>query len=538
MAKLEERQAEAATPRPVRAWHPYIWACYPVLWLYAQNAGEAWFGELLWPVAIALALTALLGWTLRREMPSPSRRAVFLSAFMVAVLGYGHIEEALRRQLIGWDLAPSIEHLRIVLSLSLLVALLLLVRRLRARGDLPAATRFMNVAATVALVLASAQALPGRSVAAEIPVPKQPFEPRAGDAEHPDIFLIMLDAYAGADQLLENYGIDNEPFLSGLEKRGFYVAREAHGNYQWTVLSVTSLLNMRYILEPEHGPRLVPIAWSGREQSVRPYFLTNRVCAELKVRGYTTVSFETPQSVIQLRSADRYLTPGSALSELQRTALDATWPMALLQQANVPVERYLNDSHRRRRVHYIFDSLKQLGGEKQPVFVMAHVMNPHVPFIFRRDGSPNHNPRGDGYRKGYGDQLLYMNTLVLGAIDDIQARLPEAVIVVQSDHGGRMPGRQSGDRAAYAREFLSSLNAVYVPGGAGYETLSPGFSQVNTFRYLFNTLFGLGLPYLPDVSYLESVEVDDVYVPVEWNGYEPVFLDAAAEAPERALLDG
>ena len=49
---------------------------------------------------------------------------------------------------------------------------------------------------------------------------------------------MILDGYTRDDVLDEVYGFDNEPFLAGLEDRGFYVARDSYANYPATYLSL------------------------------------------------------------------------------------------------------------------------------------------------------------------------------------------------------------------------------------------------------------------------------------------------------------
>ncbi len=74
----------------------------------------------------------------------------------------------------------------------------------------------------------------------------------------PDIYYIILDEYGREDKLRDEFGYDNTPFLRELTKRGFFVAKHSRSNYLQTDLSLTSSLNMRYLVSIEEDfPRRV-----------------------------------------------------------------------------------------------------------------------------------------------------------------------------------------------------------------------------------------------------------------------------------------
>ena len=49
------------------------------------------------------------------------------------------------------------------------------------------------------------------------------------------------------DVMKEFWGFDNSAFVKSLESRGFYVAPKSRSNYQQTVFSLASSLNMDYL---------------------------------------------------------------------------------------------------------------------------------------------------------------------------------------------------------------------------------------------------------------------------------------------------
>jgi len=87
------------------------------------------------------------------------------------------------------------------------------------------------------------------------------------------------------------------------------------------------------------------------------------------------------------------------------------------------------------------------------------------------------------------------------------------VIIIEGDHG---PDSNSG-RISYIQERMTNLNAIHLPtGDAG---LYPGITPVNTFRVVFNEVFGTDLPLLEDrvlySQYIQPYAFQDVTASIE-----------------------
>jgi hypothetical protein len=141
-----------------------------------------------------------------------------------------------------------------------------------------------------------------------------------------------------------------------------------------------------------------------------------------------------------------------------------------------------------------------LAGQAGPKFVFAHVLLPHVPLVFRADGSITKDdryfretfdqPSGTEYLiDGYKNQVEYINQRMLSIVDAIlrdSAQPP--VIIIQGDHG-----------LLYFDHF-PVLNAYYLPGNGSPE-LYPTITPVNSFVMVFDRYFDAQLPLRPDNSY-------------------------------------
>lgn len=347
--------------------------------------------------------------------------------------------------------------------------------------------------------------------------------------QRPNIYYIVLDGYGRHDVLQELYDFDNSAFLERLREMGFYIAEDSRTNYGQTYLSLSSSLNFLDLTElSEEFP-----ADSSDFRRLRQMLQDNAVAAFLKERGYVFVSFATGLDGTEFLEADYYLAPKFTLNEFQNVILRTT-PLAVVL-AYLPT-RSLYDVHR-DRVSFALDRIASLGDLPSPKFVLAHIVAPHPPFVFSEKGEAI-RPRApaslaDGshfmdlpeytatdYVEGYRRQAAYISQRVGEAIAALIEREPDAVIIVQGDHG---PGSQlqwEDAEKTNMRERMTILNAYRLPG-ADDAPLHASITPVNTFRVVLNAYFGTELPMAADRSFFSTYSrpFDWVDVTEELDGY-------------------
>jgi hypothetical protein len=159
-----------------------------------------------------------------------------------------------------------------------------------------------------------------------------------------------------------------------------------------------------------------------------------------------------------------------------------------------------------------FDRMKELAGGNSPTFVLAHLMLPHEPYLYRADCShrdpffpAGHGLLGDAAAtRAYLDQIRCANRKLATLVDSILARSRRPpVILLQADHGhGRLPKLPARERVSpfQLRERMSVFSAYLMPGvppGAIPDSVTP----VNAVRAVLRHYFGADLPPLEDASY-------------------------------------
>ena len=157
----------------------------------------------------------------------------------------------------------------------------------------------------------------------------------------------------------------------------------------------------------------------------------------------------------------------------------------ILNFEDLKAERYRT---RTRLALNSFDELVKMPG---PKFVFIHLVIPHAPFGFDRNGDPIPPDKADP-KFGYLDQTIFISRAILPKLKQlIQESTTPPVIILQGDHGPFLPPN-------YAVQ-LKNLNAYYLPKGS--QALYPSITPVNSFRVVFNEYFDAGLPLLEDHSF-------------------------------------
>jgi hypothetical protein len=520
--------------------HPFLFALFPILALYAHNVKSIPIplGELAAPLAVSLAGAALLVAALGAVTKDAGKAGAGATWILLWFLSYGH----LAARMADWTGIPPGPSFFWATALIVALGIFFIVR---SRGGFLAWTRFLNVVSSVLVLFNLASiaqtyaARPRIGAGAEVKV--------TGRATaRPNIYYIVLDAYTRADILQEVFAFDNAPFLSALESRGFAVADRSYANYNLTHQSLASSLNFTPLNELA---RDAGYASSDREP-LYALIRTNRAMAFLKDRGYRLLTVSSSIGPTDFRNADRYF--GFAVSGSEfKTVLLQTTPLQLLEPAGETSASYENH---RQRILNAFRALEGSAFEKGPFFMFAHIMAPHPPFVFGPNGEaiePDYlfsmvdadrlHGCGDeartAYIARYRDQLSYLNSRILAAVDAILGASPKPpVIVLQGDHGSRAYADFDNPEASYFKENLAILNAYHVPGAAK-GAVYPGISPVNTFRLIFRQYFGADLEPLPDTSSWTTWRRPYRFLPFEESSYRPTVESVrSATKPKTPLI--
>jgi hypothetical protein len=496
--------------------HPFVLTVYPVFFLYAQNVNEVQFTDTIPSLLLVILTSICLALVFQFWLQNRYKTAVSISALLTLFFSYGYVRTLLyQADLRGYDLIGLKIGVNTYLLPLWVLALLAIIYRIW-RSDLAcrSATRLLNAVAVVLMVVPSFQiatSLVGSSFVSPSPPATEDKSPIVLNPpkDCPDIYFIVLDGYTRSDILKRDFPQGNDVFIQWLQQKGFYVADKSHSNYLRTHVSLTATLNMDY-MNDLRNPR-------DKKQARETYqlrFQNNLVFRGLKQLGYEIISFPSGYQFTDLKDAGiaRYIGSTRHLNEFENELYNLT-PFAAINMLET-----MQIKQARERVLFPLEHLATLPEQKSPVFVIAHILCPHVPFVFGPHvenakeplslqwGGNLKTPEGVNlYKTLYADQVSSLNERLSIFVSQILAKPGNKPIVIfQADHGDRhvleavdpWPG-QSDPHAPF-----SILNAFYFPDG-DYALMYNSLSSVNTFRVLFNKYFGTNYPMLPDRCYID-----------------------------------
>jgi hypothetical protein len=493
-----------------RFWiHPILLGLYPVLALYVFNRNEIVFPAIQPAVITSLVITTIIVAGFLLIFRSWQRAAIHASFTLLLFFAYGHIFDLVKN--INFFGSP-IGH-RVFFPFWILLFVVGHVILLRRKNPI-GLNRTLDFISLFLMIFLSVQLL-GSFVQSKLA--EREFSQREAarqnnslsESSGRDVYYILMDAYSRSDLLMEGVKLDTSDFISGLKKLGFYVPACAQSNYDSTLPSLTSTLNMEYL-------DTLGIDYPADKMIVAPYLQSNLVMKRFKTMGYSTVAFKSLYPWMDQEDVTYYYDyfkdasgmDSQASLNFQYLFLRTTLVRPLIQLLEshrkitvppflsvwIPVGNTLNSRNYRQYQQNVFalDSLQKIPDLPGKKFVYAHLFVTHQPFVFYPDGRfhPYLAQDYDAYR----DQVLFANQRLLEIVKDLIAKSdPAPIIVIQGDHS-YFDGANR----------VKILNAYYFPEG-GAKALYPTVTPVNTFRLIFNTYFGEQYRLLPDISrYMEA----------------------------------
>jgi hypothetical protein len=324
----------------------------------------------------------------------------------------------------------------------------------------------------------------------------------------PDVYWIVLDGYPRSDVLQEFFNFDNRPFVERLKGLNFTVYDRAVASFPETVFSIPSTLSMGFLVDgAAPSPRMPSLA--ELQRAVRGQ---NVVVNTFRAMGYRYVHFqngydyltECPIEGAAICIKGNVQSSGSAiqLDEFNIAVLSKTPAMDLIAMF-ADADRSIRDSmFMRGAVHELTNRLSQLPEGGEPFFLYAHVLAPHPPIRFKRDCSvrtaaPDLLDWNSTDKAAFLDQLVCVNDETITLLEKVVQKDPQAIIVLQSDHGTAFRGQFNkpfdGWDPSDLKERFGPLNALRMPDVCSNDAQG-SVDLVNTFARVLNCISDGHLP--------------------------------------------
>ncbi|AEV98519.1 hypothetical protein A4D02_21795 [Niastella koreensis] len=335
---------------------------------------------------------------------------------------------------------------------------------------------------------------------------KDSLSPASKTSKLPNIYFIVFDAFTSSRCLQEEFGYNPKELDSFLYKQGFYVVANSKSNYPVTFYSIGSTLNFSYLADSLYNQEVTAKDLLQGVSTVSQ----NRLIPYLEAKGYTIINhslFDYNRHPALSHTLFHDL-PGNVIVQQTlpgRISKDIMWNFTRSDKDHAAKLKFLQE--------YVYDKLNGLRSAAEekvagPKFVSCHLMLPHEPYLYNKDGtlkldSPMFRPHT--LKKDYLDQVIYTQRVVKDVIKTIFDKdTLNKIVIVEGDHGFR----DYGDSSKIGR-FFENLNAIYFYD-KNYTALYNSMTPVNTFRVVLNQYFNEKLKYLPDTSiYIYANGFDD-----------------------------
>ena len=482
--------------------HPFLFAVFPILFLFAYNIDEVPANALLLPMLVVVIGTLILFFSLRLIIKNYDKIGIITSSSLILFFSYGHIRGLIPSSLeIAGSNIPYGFLLGPLLGVVLITGALLVIK---SRRSFSTSTKFLNIVAitlvTISLINIGIYEVKSFNLRSET-TNGSPTSLDLEDSHNlPDIYYIILDGYARSSTLTEIYNYDNSEFTDYLTNKGFYIASKSRSNYVLSIISLSSSLNMEYVnylsdtVGIESADMTIPFWMIGN----------NKVSQLLKAKGYRPIYvsggfFSKDMS----EYADVYLPEKGAFSIGM-----SDFAISLIQTTALEPFRSIVGIDARKDILYAFDVLADVSNIKGPKFVFAHIHSPMGPFVFDRYGN-SVRPIGRRYtqeemEEKYLDQLIFINKKVKALVDEILSKSGVApIIILQADHGPPYNWVSELAKGQLSLRRTEIFNAYFLPEN-GNRLLYHSITPVNTFRIVSNHYFDTNYDLLEDKSYLSS----------------------------------
>ena len=502
--------------------HTFLFALFPVLFIYSQNVHELSVQEIILPVLLILFAAVLLWLFTRFIIKNNEKSSFIISLLLVLSFSYGHIYLLVDDFTLGNTDIGRHQYLLIPFAISFIVGTYYFVKT---KVNLNNLSVIFNVFAVTFLGIIliniatynienidsfGSELITTETSLATYDTTIGTFTPHQGEIRNfPDVYYIIPDAYTSQSSLKKFVGYDNQEFVSYLTDKGFKVNHKSYSNYPSSMPSITSTMNMMYLnflTEDQIGKQELRIP---EKMIVESTVMQNFKSAGYKIvilhRAFTSM-VDSPLSDLEMCKRSKF-TDSQILSITIRTSILGFF-----------LEKWELQEQRDAALCNFSELPKQHQKFDEPIFVYSHILVPHPPYLFDPEGKPVSSVRPQGLeswqdKEGYINGVKFSNKKIMQVVDELLAD-PEysPVIIIQADHGFGI-GHGISNPNDDAEQQMSILSAHYLPGME--ENFSDDvFTSVNTFRIIFNSYFDADYDLLENKIYLTDSNYPEYFMDV------------------------
>lgn len=204
----------------------------------------------------------------------------------------------------------------------------------------------------------------------------------------PNIYFIILDMYPSNKVLKNVFKFDNYDFQNELRKIGFNIFENSLTNYNRTLLSISSTLNMEY-----HNLNLLKSLNQNSFEYLHKQIDNNRISKILIKEGYEYYYYDGGYFRLNKISNNRFYLSYSNNNGLLNSfnSSDNNFfllfvNLSFLSPFSEKIKLISTDVYR-AKINYVFNSLPSIVNKtNKKKFIVSHLISPHPPYLFGENG--------------------------------------------------------------------------------------------------------------------------------------------------------
>jgi hypothetical protein len=506
-----------------KIFHPSLFAAYPLIFIFSNNLSEINIKDLFIYLFISIVGSIFLLLILLLTFKSYEKASILTSIYLLLFFSYGYIYDLILGIVI---LNIKIGRASFLLSFYLLIIIYSFFYIFKTKRNLKIINIFFNIVSLVLILFPLIKIttyeyrqryISSQEQASNVQIQKIE---NTDKLNKPDIYYIILDAYANNETLKELYKYDNKDFINYLKNKGFYIADKSASNFAVTHISLSSSLNMEYVNYLEDEVK-------NKDENYNPTKIlieNNKVSQYLKSIGYEYINFRSYWGGSSYNKYADYNFQGGRFGELFMVLFNTT-----ILRASVlypPIYKIVLGDYRYTTL-YDFEKLSEMPdfNTGNPKFIFVHFLIPHPPFIFGPNGENVENVElkmkpvagwNDEQKKMYLNQIIFVNNKMKEVIDKILAKSKDKpIIILQADHGPWSTALEDRANNLLYKERTKIFNAYYLPNG-GEKKLYNYITPVNTFRLILSYYFNANFPLLKDKIYFSDSTIPGKKTPYQF----------------------
>lgn len=334
---------------------------------------------------------------------------------------------------------------------------------------------------------------------------------RLTDSAKPDIYLLMFDAFGSSKSIQTELGYNNSELDSFLLDNDFFVAANVKANYNWTIYSVSTMMNLEYLPHWISPVMNEPKVHFWGTESLKNNSLYQILKSEnYQIYNYQPLSFDNPDwpgpSFFGFFKEQHYYfktLPGRLHRDLFWNFINTNISLLKQKQLSAIIKRNTLQKHLLDTTIALVKNSCSIS--PVPKFVYGHFMATHDPYIFDSTGKLLTDVQALAKNKknevlNYINQVKVADSIVKDLVLHIQQNNKKnTIIIVAGDHG--FPNEIL-KKSGYTFETYSSF---YFPD-KDYKNLHDSIQPVNTFRVILNKFFGSNYSMLADSMIFVTTE--------------------------------